>query len=849
MINGGMRKLIVTLILFLVYSDLFAFTNNDSVSIPFLDYARSKEYTIADISVTGVKYLQPSHLISISGLAKGMTIKIPGPELSDAIRKYWKHGLFSDVKILVTKIEGDQAFLEIQLREQPRMNQLEISGINKSEQEDINEKINLKRGTQITEDILNSTSTIIKRHFREKGFLNVGTDLKYEDDTANQNMVNLYIRVNKSNRVKIDEIIFVGNEDFTARRLRRTMKKTKQIDLNIFKGSKLNDLDYKEDKKKLVEFYNENGYRDAKILDEKITNLNAKRIKLELTLNEGNQYHIRSLNWIGNTKYETDYLNTVLGMKPGEIYDQKLLNERISSDEDAVTSVYMDNGYLFFSINPVESRVENDSVDLEMRIYEGKQATLSDILITGNTKTNEHVVRRELYTRPGELFSRSDIIRSVRELAALGHFNPETISPNPLPNPADGSVDIEYSLEERANDQLELSGGWGGSYGFMGTVGIRFSNFSMRNFFNDKAWRPVPSGDGQTLQIRAQSTGKRFQSYNISFIEPWFGGKKPNSFSLSVFYSKSRYSSNSSSSYSTYEYNTYNENDPYIITIGTSAGIGKRLKWPDDYFTLYNEVSYQQYRLHNYFMDVVREGNYNLFSLKTVLARSSQDQMIFPRRGSSLSLSLRITPPYSLFSDRNFANIEPEERYKNVEFHKWDFSGSWYNTLIQNLVLALHAEFGYLGHFNKDIGAAIFERYEVGGSGLAGYDITGTDIIALRGYEDGGSVSNLGQNSSGYSNLGANLYNRFFAEIRYPFSLNPSATIYGLAFIEGGNAWLEWKDFNPLAVKRAAGIGVRAFLPMFGMLGVDWAYGFDPSNAVPGEKSGPQWHFFLGQQF
>jgi outer membrane protein insertion porin family len=845
MINSGMRKLIVSLVLILLFSNIFAVDNSDSATIPFVDYSRSKEYIIADITVTGVRYLQPAHLISISGLSKGMKIKIPGPEISEAVRKYWKHGLFSDVKILVTKIEDDQASIEIQLRELPRMNLLEISGINKTEQDDINEKINLKRGTQITEDILNTTSTIIKRHFREKGFLNVGTDLKYEDDTANVNMVNLYIRINKSNRVKIDEIDFKGNEDYTDKRLRRVMKKTKQIDLNIFKGSKLNDEDYKEDKKKLIEFYNAHGYRDAKLLNEKITPLNAKRIKLELTLTEGNQYYIRSINWIGNTKYPTEYLNAVLAMKPGDLYDQKLLNERISSDEDAVTSVYMDNGYLFFSINPVEAKVENDSVDLEMRIYEGKQATLNDIIISGNTKTNEHVVRRELYTRPGELFSRSDIIRSVRELAALGHFNPETISPNPLPNPSDGTVDIEYGLEERANDQLELSGGWGGSYGFMGTVGIRFSNFSMRNFFNGKAWRPVPSGDGQTLQIRAQSTGKRYQGYNLSFIEPWFGGKKPNSFSFSLFYSKSRYSSGYSS-YSSYDYNTFDENDPNLKTIGASIGLGKRLKWPDDYFSLYSELSYQQYILHNYiYMRPIENGSYNLFSLKTVFSRSSQDQMIFPRRGSSLSLSLRLTPPYSLFSDRNFANLDPQERYKNIEFHKWDFQGSWYNSLIQNLVLALHAEFGYLGHYNKDIGAAIFERYEVGGSGLAGYDLTGTDIIALRGYEDGGSVSSLGQSS----NLGANLYDRFYAELRYPFSLNPSATIYGLAFMEGGNAWLEWKDFNPLSVKRAAGIGVRAFLPMFGMLGVDWAYGFDPSNAVPGEKSGPQWHFFLGQQF
>ncbi len=833
-----MRKLLISFVLFfLLFSNSFTQYEDKSDDLKFVDYTRSKEYIIADITVTGVKFLQPSHLVSISGLSKGMKIKVPGPEISDAITKYWKHGLFSDVKILVTKIEDNQVWIEIQLREQPRMNQLEISGINKTEQDDIKEKINLKRGTQITEDVLNNTSIIIKRHFREKGFLNVGTDLKYEDDTANVNMVNLYIRINKSNRVKIEKIIFEGNEKYSDKRLRRVMKKTKQIDWNIFKGSKLNDEDYKEDKKKLIEFYNEHGYRDAKILEEKITKLNAKRIKLELSLNEGSQYHIRSITWIGNTKYSSEYLNAVLAMKPGDLYDQKLLNERISTDEDAISSVYMDNGYLFFSINPVEARVENDSIDLEMRIYEGKQATLNDIIISGNTKTNEHVVRRELYTRPGELFSRSDIIRSVRELAALGHFNPETISPNPLPNPSDGTVDIEYGLEERANDQLELSGGWGGYYGFMGTVGIRFSNFSIKHFFDGKAWRPVPSGDGQTLQLRAQASGKRYQGYNLSFVEPWFGGKKPNSFSFGVYYSRNRYSTTS-------DYNEFDESDRAFRTIGVSTGLGRRLKWPDDYFTLYNEISFQQYRLNNYPIGEVSNGNYNLFSFKTVLARSSQDQMIFPRRGSSLSLSLRLTPPYSLFSNRNFANIPAEERFKNVEFHKWDFEGNWYNTIIQNLVLALHAEFGYLGHYNKDIGPTIFERYEVGGSGLSGYDVTGTDIIPLRGYEDG-SISTIGRNTT----IDANLYDRFYAELRYPFSLNPSATIYGLVFLEGGNAWMKWSDFNPLSIKRSAGLGVRAFLPMFGMLGVDWGYGFDPSNQTPGEISRGQWHFVLGQQF
>jgi outer membrane protein insertion porin family len=836
--NDRMRKSIISLVSIFFSLALFAQEYTDTSNIPFVDYSRSREYVIADIAVTGVRFLQPTHLISISGLSKGMKIKIPGPEISQAVKKYWKHGLFSDVKILIDKFENDSVYLEIQLREQPRLNHLEIAGVNKSEKNDLEEKINLKRGTQITEDILNSTSIIIKKHFREKGFLNVGVDIKYEDDTSNVNLVNTYIRVNKGYRVKIQKIIFQGNKDFKTKRLRRVMKKTKQIDLNIFKGSKLIQDDYTEDKKKLIEFYNSRGYRDAKILNEEITPINAKRIKLTLSVFEGDQYYIRSIRWIGNTKYSSEYLNAVLGMKPGDLYDQKLLNERISSDEDAVTSVYMDNGYLFFSINPVEAKIENDSVDLEMRIYEGKQATLNDIIISGNTKTNEHVVRRELHTRPGELFSRSDIIRSVRELATLGHFNPETISPNPLPHPADGTVDIEYKLEERANDQLELSGGWGGYYGFMGTVGIRFSNFSMRQFFDKNAWRPVPSGDGQTLQIRAQASGKNYHGYNLSFIEPWFGGKKPNSFSFSVFYSKERYAPG-------YTTNTFDEANRSFENIGVSAGLGKRLKWPDDYFSVYNEIKYQQYRLHNYPIGAIDNGRYNLLSFQVVLSRSSQDQMIYPRRGSSISFGVQLTPPYSLFSKRNFANIIAEERFKNIEFHKWSFKGNWYNALIQNLVLALHAEFGYLGYYNRSIGSPVFERFIVGGDGLSGYDLTGTDVIGLRGYENG-SISQIpGQSYS----LGATIYNRYYAELRYPFSLNPSATIYGLIFIEGGNAWYKWSDFNPLSIKRSAGVGVRAFLPMFGLLGVDFGYGFDPSNYQPSEVSGPQWHFVLGQQF
>lgn len=840
-----MQRILISFIVINISILLSAQTDNynesDSADLEVIDYNRSREYVIADIEVTGVKFLQPGHLVTISGLHKGKKIQIPGQDISQAINKYWRHGLFSDVKILITKIEDGQVWLEIQLTEQPRLNRLEITGVNKTERSDIEEKINVRRGTQITENILNGSTLIIKKHFREKGFYNVSVDIKQKVDTANINMVDLLIHINKNNRVKIQEIVFEGNEAYSDSRLRRVFKKTKQRDLNIFKGSKFLEDEYKEDKKKLLEFYNENGYRDAKILNEELENLNEKRIALKISLYEGNPYYIRSIAWIGNTKYPSEYLGLVLGMKPGDLYDQQLLQARITTDEDAITSIYMDNGYLFFSINPVEANVENDSVDLEMRIYEGKQATLNEILVTGNTKTNEHVVRRELYTRPGELFSRSDIIRSVRELATLGHFNPETISPNPMPNPADGTVDIEYGLEERANDQLELSGGWGGYYGFMGTIGIRFSNFSIRRVFEPKAWRPVPSGDGQTLQIRAQMSGKQYQGYNLSFIEPWFGGKKPNSFSFSLFYSKQepKY------------YNSFYAEQSYK-TYGASIGLGKRLKWPDDYFSIYSELSYRQYVLRNYlYLPELVDGRYNLLSLKLALSRSSQDQMIYPRRGSAFTLAVQLTPPYSLFGEKDYSDVTNQELYKNIEFHKWTFSGAWYTSLIGNLVLAVKAEFGYLGAYNKTIGPPPFEKFEVGGSGLSGYDLYGTDIVALRGYEDE-SISHrkIIYDESGQARQAnnTNIYTRYIAELRYPFSLNPSATIFGLVFLEGGNAWVAWDSFNPFSIKRSAGVGIRAFLPMFGLLGVDWGWGFDPSNRNPGTISGSQWHFVLGQQ-
>ncbi len=840
----GMKN-ILTLILFISITNIVFSQDRDFSKLPVVDYSNPREYEIDSVSVTGVKYLQPEVLINISGFKVGQKLNIPGDEITAAIDKFWKYGLFSDVKIIANKMEKGKVHLEIYLKEQPRLSKLNLIGVNKSEASDLKEKINLKPGSQMTDNIINNTKTIIEKHYIDKGFLNTDVHIVQKIDTGAINQVTLNIFIEKNKRVKISNIDFEGNEVFSDKRLRRVMKKTKERNLNIFKSSKLVKSLYKEDKEKLVDFYNERGYRDAILLGDKIEKINEKRIALTIKLEEGRKYFVRNITWIGNTRYPGEILNRILGIKKGDVYNKKLLDERLRIDEDAVSSLYLDNGYLFFSVDPVEARIENDSIDLEMRIYEGKQATINKIIITGNTKTNEHVVRRELRTRPGELFSKSDIIRSVRELATLGHFNPETISPNPIPNQADGTVDLEYQLEERANDQLELSGGFGG-YGFIGTIGIRFSNFSARNLFKGKAWRPVPTGDGQTLSVRAQVSSKAFKAYNLSFIEPWFGGKKPNSFTISLTHTVSKRP--------LYEEGRYVANDTIFFKVyGAAIGLGRRLRWPDDYFTIYNELSYQRYHLSNYISSqfIFTNGFSNLISLKTIISRSSQDQMLFPRRGSNFSLGLQLTPPYSLFNNKDYSSMSFSEKYRFIEFHKWTFKSAWYTGIIGNLILATKAEYGYLGHYNKDIGPSPFEKFEVGGNPMYATNyIFGSDIVSLRGYPDAQLtpqtvVETEGQTRRFYD---GNVYDKYTLELRYPLSLNPSATIYALAFLEGGNAWKSIGEFNPFNIKRSAGVGVRIFLPMFGLLGIDWGYGFDPLAGQTG-ANGSEFHFVLGQQF
>ncbi|HPD94303.1 MAG TPA: outer membrane protein assembly factor BamA [Tenuifilaceae bacterium] len=798
------------------------------------DYETPKKYLVKDIQVSGINYLNPDVLISVSGIAKGDSILVPGEKITNAINKLWSQGLFSDVKISAYKIEGSDIYLKIHLQEQPRISSLNFTGIRKGEVTDLKDKLKLRRGSQLTQSILENSIIIIKKHYRAKGFLNIDVTPIQEADTSIAHGIKLTFEINKNHRVKIGAINFKGNTAFTDKRLRRALKKIHRRDINIFKSAKFIQADYDESQDNLITFYNENGYRDAKILKDSIYTINEKRIGIAFTVYEGPQYHIRNIEWIGNTKMPGNALTAVLGMNKGDVYDRSLLDKRLFTDDNSISTMYMDDGYLFFNIEPVETRIENDSVDLEMRIYEGEQATINRVRIAGNTKTNEHVIRREVISRPGYLFSKSDITRTIRELGQMGHFDPEKLDVKPIPNPSENTVDLNYSVEERANDQFQISGGWGSNM-FVGTVGIKFSNFSIGRIFKKEAWRPVPSGDSQALSLQASTNGTYYKAFSLSFTEPWLGGKKPTNLTVSLYHTIQ----SGNVSY------FYESSDKYFKVSGVSLGIGTRLKWPDDYFTIYNEVSLQNYNLKNwtgYF--IFDDGQSNNLSYKITLARNSTDQIIYPRVGSNMSLSLQITPPYSLFSNKDYSSLTGADKYHWIEYHKWTGRIQWYMTLVQNLVLYTNYQLGVMGYFNKDIGHSPFEGFDLGGDGMSGYNLYGKETIGLRGYSNSSltpSYSYIGNTAVG----DAHLYDKYTVELRYPISLKPQAAIYVLGFLEAGNAWRNGNEFNPFNVYRSVGIGARMFLPMLGMLGVDWGYGFDE---VPGNSSanGGQFHFTIG---
>lgn len=800
-----------------------------------IDYNNPREYEIGGITITGVQYLDHNIVLMVTQLEVGKKIMVPGEDITKAIENLWKQGLFQDVKITATSIQGNLIFLDIELQEKPRLSFFSFEGVKKTDADNLRERLKIVRGDVVNDNMIINCENSIKNYFIDKGYLKPNVSVNITKDTVRLNNVILEFNIDKGYRTKIKEIIIYGNESLSDGKIKKSMKKTRPKSLRfLFSSSKYNQDLYREDLANVIDRYHEEGKRDAIVYKDSIYFVAENRINIDLYIEEGNTYYYRDIKWIGNTKYESDILSQVLGIKAGDKYNQKLLDKNLYMNTEGmdVSSLYLDDGYLFFNVTPVEIRVENDSIDLELRLYEGQQAHINKVILKGNTKTNDHVVMREIRTRPGQLFSRSDIIRSQRELATLGYFDQEKLGINPKPNPADGTVDIEYVVEETSSDQIELSGGWGAGR-IIGTLGVTFNNFSIRNIFKKEAYRPLPSGDGQKLSLRAQTYGSGYFSYSASFVEPWLGGKRPNSLSLSF--------------YRSYYNNGYSKEDKlfgsFNIT-GLSAGLSKRLTVPDDFFFLQQSIGYQQYSVKNYqISSLYDDGVSNIISYNVSFGRNSIDAPIYPRGGSEILLSLQLTPPYSLISGKDFSDATTEEKYKWLEYHKWKFNTSWFTRIAGDLVLSTRTRFGLIGQYNKSIGISPFERFFLGGDGLTGYQMDGREIIALRGYEDY-SLTPFSGSTSNY--IGGTIFNKYTMELRYPVSLNPMATIYLLGFVEAGNAWSSFKEFNPFDVKRSAGFGLRVYLPMFGLLGLDWGYGFDEISGQTDVNKG-QFHFSIGQ--
>ena len=812
---------------------------------PMLDYEHPKQYIINKVKVSGIKYLDPEVVASMSGLTKGDTIMIPSDYLSSTLKTMWNQRIYSDVQILTEPV-GDSVNIEIVLRERPRVYDWKIEGVRKGQMSELLETLKLKKGSELSDFVLNSSKDAIRKYFAEKGFYNADVSVRLENDTTLENVVNVFFVVDRKNRVKIGKIDFEGNTALSDRQLRRSFKKTHQKSINIFKGAKYKEKDYEEDKENLIDFYNSRGYRNATILSDSVYRINDKRLGIALKVDEGNKFYYRNVSWTGNSVYETRQLNDMLGISKGETYDKKTLHKRLGigkhadyEDMSSISSLYQNNGYLFSSIDPGEVVVGEDSIDINVKIFEGKQAKINEVKISGNHRVNDRVIRRELYVRPGELYNRALLMQTIRQLNQMQHFDPEKTSPgiDLVPN-SNELVDISFPLEEVASDKFEISGGWGSNM-FVGSVGVQLNNVSLKNFFKGSEWRPYPHGQNQQLAIRGQTNGSYYKAISLNFPEPWLGGKKPNSLTVGLYYSDE-----------TDAYYAWQSGNRHFRTIGVSVGIGRRLSWPDRYFTIYNEISYQAYNLKDWSSFLVTNGTSNIFALKTVLARNSVDSPIYPRTGSEFSLSLTLTPPYSLFQknvDYADPNLPDYKRYKWIEYHKWQFKAQWYYPLTNNnkLVLMARAEMGYLGSYNKNKPSP-FEGFDVGGDGMSGYNVYGVEIVGLRGYENS-ALTPYTYTADGRADY-ARAYNKYTMEIRYPFILKPSSTIYGLVFAEGGNAFKSWKEFDPFLIKRSIGVGARIYLPIVGMLGIDWGYGFDKAVGQT-ERSGSQVHFIIGTQF
>ena len=864
------------LIIALVLGSSIMSQAQDKIVHPDINYAGTpRTLVIGGINVSGVEGYEDYMLSGISGLTVGQTITVPGNEVTNAVKRYWKHGLFSDVSIGADSIVGNKIYLNIYLQTLPRVSEINYIGLKKSEREDMEAKLGLLKGGQVTPNILSRAKFLAKKYFDDKGFNNADISIMQRDDVTNKNSVILDVVVDKKQKMRVRDIIIDNNRALTNSKIKGGLFKKgafKKIHEagklgSLFKSKKFTPERWKEDKRNLIKKYNELGYRDAVIVKDSVWTVDDKHVSVYVKVDEGTKYYIRNITWVGNTVYPTDYLSALLGMKKGDVYNQTLMNKRLTEDEDAVGNQYWNNGYLFYNLQPTEMNVVGDSIDLEMRITENQQARLNHVRINGNDRLYENVVRRELKTKPGDLFSKEALMRSARELASMGHFDPEKVNPDVKPDPENGTVDINWNLQQKSNDQIEFSLGWGQN-GLIGRVGLKLNNFSIRNLFNKNSERRgiLPIGDGEVLSVGVQTNGRYYQSYNMNYSTNWFGGKRPTQFSIGAYYSKSTdLSSNYYNSgymtnyynymygYGNYAYNNYEnyyDPDTYIKLIGASLGWGKRLRWPDDYFTLSVQLAYTRYMLKNWRYFLLSTGNANNLNLNFSINRTSTDNQLYPRHGSEFTASVSLTPPWSKWDKKDYQNLaldpqsstylaEQQEKYKWVEYHKWKFKAKTYTALSGGqkcFVLMTRVEFGLLGSYNR-YKKSPFETYYVGGDGMSGYT-TGyaEETIGLRGYENGQLTP---RGYEGYA------YDRMSLELRYPFLLG-NTTIYGLGFVEAGNAWDETKKFNPFDMKRSAGVGVRIFLPMVGLMGIDWAYGFD---TVFGKKGGSQFHFILGQEF
>ena len=831
-----------------------------------VDYSHPVKYKVGGIKVEGNTFYSDQQIISLTGIQPGMEVTVPGEALSNVVERLWLQRYFEDVSLTVDSLNvaGDSAWFSIRIKERPRVSRWSFTGVTSGERKDIQERVNLRPGREFSEYVEKTTSDIIRRYFAEKGFLLCEVTAETVKDSIIRNAIRVNFNIDKGEKIKIKDINFIGNDNVKDFKLARSMKKTKSNKIyNFFSSKKFNEEEYFNDKKNVISAFNEEGFRDARLVRDSIYYVEPNRLGIDLVFDEGDRYYFGDINWTGNSVYSSDALNSVLAIGKGDIYDVVTMEHRLygggkQTDYD-ITKLYRDNGYLFFNVTPVETNIQNDTVDVELRISEGKQATLNNIIINGNDLTNERVVRRQLFTRPGYLFSQTDFERSIREIASLGQFDPEAIMSEGgysiIPNQLDNTVDIIYNVTEKPSSQLEVSGGWGGNT-FVATVGVSFNNFSTRRMFDKGAWRPVPLGDAQNLAFRFQTNGTYYTALTASFTEPWLFGKKPTSLNLGAYYTRQ-----------TNSYLAINllRNDRQMEVFGFSASIGTRLKWPDNYFVLYNGLSWQTYKLTNWYSGyfIFDDGIAHNLSYSFNLVRNSTDQQIYPRQGSEFSFLLQLTPPFSLlrkfdydadgnkvavgsYKDVNYDNWTSSQRYKWIEYHKWKLSGAVYTRLAGDLVLMTRAQFGYLGYYNRNWGYSPFEGFLVGGDGMSGYSTYGSEVISLRGYENYSLTpyEPSAYNSNGYAYAG-NVYDKFTVELRYPVIMQPSSTIYVLAFLEGGNCWSDIRDFNPFQIKRSAGVGVRIFLPMIGLLGVDWGYGFD--TADPSRRS--QFHFVIGQQF